>query len=387
MLYIHIPYCRRKCLYCDFFSGGAHIADWTGLADALLAELQERIEELPERIESIYIGGGTPSLMPPDVFGDFTSRLRQSVDAAGKTLVDDVEFTIEINPEDVDDRHIEVWREAGVNRVSIGIQTFDNRLLQSIGRSHTGDMAEMALKRLKAEFENVSGDLIFGIPGQSVEDLRRDVYRLIDCGPEHVSVYSMMYEEGTALTALRDAGRVEEADDDTVARQYECLTEILGAAGYEHYEISNYARPGFRSRHNSGYWTGKPYLGIGPSAHSFDGVSVRRANPADLRGYLGRFGNFRAGETSFFTEEQLNREERLEERIMLSLRRREGLNLKQLCHDFGREAERKVRQKAAGHLAAGNLIEEPGGIRLSRKGVMIADSVMVDLISIANLSR
>lgn len=380
MLYIHIPYCRRKCLYCDFFSGGARIADWTGLADALLAELQERIEELPERIESIYIGGGTPSLMPPDVFGDFTSRLRQLVVAAGKTLVDDVEFTIEINPEDVDDRHIEVWREAGVNRVSIGIQTFDNRLLQSIGRSHTGDMAEMALKRLKAEFENVSGDLIFGIPGQSVEDLRRDVYRLIDCGPEHVSVYSMMYEEGTALTALRDAGRVEEADDDTVARQYECLTEILGAAGYEHYEISNYARPGFRSRHNSGYWTGKPYLGIGPSAHSFDGVSVRRANPADLRGYLGRFGNFRAGETSFFTEEQLNREERLEERIMLSLRRREGLNLKQLCHDFGREAERKVRQKAAGHLAAGNLIEEPGGIRLSRKGVMIADSVMVDLI-------
>lgn len=380
MLYIHIPYCRRKCLYCDFFSGGARIADWTGLADALLAELQERIEELPERIESIYIGGGTPSLMPPDVFGDFTSRLRQLVGAAGKTLVDDAEFTIEINPEDVDDRHIEVWREAGVNRVSIGIQTFDNRLLQSIGRSHTGDMAEMALKRLKAEFENVSGDLIFGIPGQSVEDLRRDVYRLIDCGPEHVSVYSMMYEVGTALTALRDAGRVEEADDDTVARQYECLTEILGAAGYEHYEISNYARPGFRSRHNSGYWTGKPYLGIGPSAHSFDGVAVRRANPADLRGYIGRFGKFRAGETSFFTEERLNREERLEERIMLSLRRREGLNLKQLCHDFGREAERKVRQKAAGHLAAGNLIEEPGGIRLSRKGIMIADSVMVDLI-------
>lgn len=380
MLYIHIPYCRRKCLYCDFFSGGARIADWTGLADALLAELQERIEELPERIESIYIGGGTPSLMPPDVFGDFISRLRRLVDTAGKTLVDDAEFTIEINPEDVDDRHIEVWREAGVNRVSIGIQTFDNRLLQSIGRSHTGDMAEMALKRLKAEFENVSGDLIFGIPGQSVEDLRRDVYRLIDCGPEHVSVYSMMYEEGTALTALRDAGRVEEADDDTVARQYECLTDILGAAGYEHYEISNYARPGFRSRHNSGYWTGKPYLGIGPSAHSFDGVAVRRANPADLRGYIGRFGKFRAGETSFFTEERLNREERLEERIMLSLRRREGLNLKQLCHDFGREAERKVRQKAAGHLAAGNLIEEPGGIRLSRKGVMIADSVMVDLI-------
>ena len=117
MLYIHIPYCRRKCLYCDFFSGGARIADWPGLADALLAELQERIEELPERIESIYIGGGTPSLMPPDVFGDFTSRLRQLVDAAGKTLVDDAEFTVEINPEDVDDRHIEVWREAGVNRV------------------------------------------------------------------------------------------------------------------------------------------------------------------------------------------------------------------------------------------------------------------------------
>ena len=241
-------------------------------------------------------------------------------------------------------------------------------------------MAEMALKRLKTGFENVSGDLIFGIPGQSVEDLRRDVYRLIDCGPEHVSVYSMMYEEGTALTALRDAGRVEEADDDTVARQDECLTEILGAAGYEHYEISNYARPGFRSRHNSGYWTGKPYLGIGPSAHSFDGVSVRRANPADLRGYLGRFGKFRAGETSFFTEERLNREERLEERIMLSLRRCEGLNLKQLCHDFGYEAEHKVRQKAAGHLAAGNLIEEPGVIRLSHKGIMIADAVMVDLI-------
>lgn len=380
MLYIHIPYCRRKCIYCDFYSGGARIADWEMITHALLNELSERMNELPPTLESLYIGGGTPSLIPPEIFESFIKGLKVMILHSGKRFDPGMEFTIEVNPEDVDMEHMKAWRTAGVNRVSVGIQTFNDNFLKSIGRTHTGAMAAEALSLLKEEFLNVSADLIFGIPVQGVEDTEADVKRLIDLQPEHVSVYSMMYEEGTALTALRDAGRLRESDEDTVSRQFKCITGLLAAAGYEHYEISNYARTGYRSQHNSGYWTGKPYLGLGPSAHSYDGNRTRRANPAYLQGYLSRFAEETLQKDVFFTEEVLTEQELLEERVMLGLRRREGLDLKKIEKEFGKDSVESIRRKARKHIDAGNLREKGSALCLSHSGIMLSDLVIVDLL-------
>lgn len=385
MLYIHIPYCRKKCLYCDFFSGGSRVADWNRLRDALLCELKERLHELPSQVESIYIGGGTPSLMPANLLEDFLSEVKGILFDKGILISEDVEVTIEANPEDVDCIHMNSWKRSGVNRVSLGIQTFSDQLLKSIGRQHSGEQAEEALRMLTENFDNVSGDLIFGLPGQSLEQLKADVERLIRLSPEHISVYSLMYEEGTALSLLRDSGRVEEVDEETVNSQYTIISKSLRTNGYEHYEISNYARSGFRSRHNSGYWIGKPYLGIGPSAHSFDGNSIRRANKADLFGYLDRFSpnlptQVTMDKSPFYFEEILSEEERLEESVMLGLRRVEGINLKAFEKDFDKDRLKNLLESSKKNIEK-RLLEIVGdNLKLTDKGIMVADSIILDLI-------
>ena len=353
MLYIHIPYCRKKCIYCDFFSGG------------------------------------TPSLLPPEEFDALADELRSVIENSGSRIAEDCEVTIEVNPEDVDHEHIDAWKSGGVNRVSIGLQTFSDSMLKAIGRTHSGDRAERALKLLQEHFSNVSGDLIFGLPGQSVEDLSGDVQRLTSLNPQHISVYSLMYEEGTALTALRDAGRITAAAESIVADQYVALTDMLCEAGYEHYEISNYAKTGYRSRHNSGYWEGKRYLGIGPSAHSYDGRRSRRANPADLHGYLNRFAPVGrdtvpeapiSSDEPFYIEEILSDEELREERVMLGLRRCEGIDLIGFRKDFGEDALSKLLDSARLHICNGSLMRAGEQLHLTRSGVMISDTVIVDLI-------
>ena len=389
MLYIHIPYCRKKCIYCDFFSGGAGLADWRRLRRALAAEHAMRSSELPSALHSIYFGGGTPSLLPPEEFDALADELRSVIENSGSRIAEDCEVTIEVNPEDVDHEHIDAWKSGGVNRVSIGLQTFSDSMLKAIGRTHSGDRAERALKLLQEHFSNVSGDLIFGLPGQSVEDLSGDVQRLTSLNPQHISVYSLMYEEGTALTALRDAGRITAAAESIVADQYVALTDMLCEAGYEHYEISNYAKTGYRSRHNSGYWEGKRYLGIGPSAHSYDGRRSRRANPADLHGYLNRFAPVGrdtvpeapiSSDEPFYIEEILSDEELREERVMLGLRRCEGIDLIGFRKDFGEDALSKLLDSARLHICNGSLMRAGEQLHLTRSGVMISDTVIVDLI-------
>lgn len=361
------------------------MADWNRLRDALLCELRERLHELPPQVESIYIGGGTPSLMPVNLLEEFLSEVKKLLFDKGFLISEDIEITIEANPEDVDESHVNSWKRSGVNRVSLGIQTFSNPLLRSIGRQHSGEQAEEALRILTEKFDNVSGDLIFGLPGQSLVQLKADVERLIELSPEHISVYSLMYEEGTALSLLRDNGRIEEVDEETVNSQYIFISEILRNNGYEHYEISNYARPGFRSRHNSGYWIGKPYLGIGPSAHSFDGYSIRRANPADLFGYLKRFSQSLPthegkDSTPFYFEENLSEQERLEERVMLGLRRVEGINLITFEKEFGKVLLKKILDSSKKNIEMGLLEIKGGNLKLTDKGIMVADSIILALI-------
>ncbi len=384
MLYIHIPYCSRKCLYCDFYSGGAKIADWHRLAQAICAELRSRVAELPPEITSIYIGGGTPSLMPADIFTSMMSDIRAILADRGVAEAPDAEFTVEVNPEDVDDAKIQAWQQAGVNRVSVGVQTFSHASLRAIGRNHSPAAARRALEVLCRNFSNVSADLIFGLPAQSLQDLEHDIDTLLSYPLKHISIYSLMFEEGTALTHLRDAGRIEEADEETVAEMYELIRRRLSQAGFEHYETSNYARLSpdspaeispYRSRHNSGYWIGRPYLGLGPSAHSYDGAAIRRANPADLKAYLRHFAPTKNNPITpiapvapitpitpiapitpiFYQEEHLSQEERREEFIMLSLRRREGIDLEQYRRLFGAAPLRQLLNKANPHIKAGTM--------------------------------
>lgn len=378
MLYIHIPYCRKKCLYCDFFSGGLRIADWESYVKAILFELFERSDELPQVIDSIYIGGGTPSLMPDRLMAKFMDEMMGYLINSGHIIAENVEITIEVNPEDVNRNKIECWKDVYINRISLGIQTFSNELLSAMGRNHDAETAQKALELLSLNFNNINGDLIFGLPNQSMEDVTKDLSTLLGYSPKHVSVYNLMYEEGTALNSLKNQGRIKETDELTVISQYELITETLQKNGFDHYEISNYAQYGYRSKHNSGYWEGKPYLGLGPSAHSYDGNKIRRANPADLFGYIKRFSNH--AQTKFYNEEMLDKKKLLEEKIMLSLRTSKGIDLNKISLEFGSSSLESLLKSARSHLIKGNLNEENGYLKISPKGLMIADIIIVDLL-------
>ncbi len=311
-VYIHIPFCARKCVYCDFYSVGARLADWPRLVSALLDEARVRVPELTgagAKCDTLYIGGGTPSLLPPGEFGRLAAGVLSLTGPVS-------EFTVEVNPDDVTGELADAWRGAGVDRVSMGVQSLVDGELRAIGRRHDSRRAREAYDTLRRRFGNVSLDLMFGLPGQTRRSLRESVAGVIDMRPEHVSVYSLMYEERTALTRMRDSGRIDETPEEESAAMFADITEMLDSAGYEQYEISNYSLPGFRSRHNSAYWSGEPYVGLGPAAHSYDGLRTRRANAPDVRAYISRWLD---GGGDAVTVETLTDDELREEMIMTRL--------------------------------------------------------------------
>ena len=372
-LYVHIPFCHRKCLYCDFFSAGDKIADWDAYIKAILSEASVRREELPSSPSTLYIGGGTPSLIPTEHF----LRLMQGLKEFFPSLSPD-EFTIEANPDDIDEERINVWKAEGVNRVSLGVQSFNNDELKAVGRLHSATQAEDAILLLKENFSNVSTDLIFGLPGQTIESWQKTVEKMIDLCPAHISAYSLMYEQGTPLTALRETGRLKATPEEDSERMFEFLTEKLRGAGYERYEISNYARPEMYSRHNTSYWKGIPYLGLGPSAHSYDGEKARRWNVPDLKGYLRHYAA-KDVETPIYKEEILTEEELREEYILTRMRMAEGITLAEYDNLWGEESGEILRRNARKEIERGLLREKDGNIFLTDEGIMIADSVIVQL--------
>lgn len=366
MLYVHIPYCRRKCLYCDFYSEGSLRADWPLLVDTLLAEAESRREEIVRAKDpaTIYIGGGTPSLLPPEEF----SRLADGL----LSLTGEVEeFTIEVNPDDVTRELAALWRSCGVDRVSMGVQSLVDEELRSVGRRHDSRTATESYEVLRHEIGNVSLDLIFGLPGQTCASLASTLRGFLDMRPDHISAYSLMYEERAALTRLRDAGKISETPEEDSAEMFALLCGTLGEAGYEQYEISNYALPGRRSVHNSGYWRGCAYVGLGPGAHSYDGRGWRRANLPDLKAYL-------AGERKM-AEETLTRAELIEEYIMTRLRTREGIDLADFALRFGEAVRSALLRSAHPALHAGNLELIGNRLALTRLGIMISDDIITDL--------
>lgn len=376
-LYIHVPFCHKKCLYCDFFSGGTRVARWNDYCKAIINELKERVDELPSSVSSIYFGGGTPSAMPDDRLAALLCDIRSVI---GKRLTTDAEITLEANPEDVSDARARAWRDSGFNRLSLGIESFEDNLLSAMGRNHSGVQARKALDTLASYFDNVSADLIFGLPGQSEEQWQRDVRTIISYNPAHISAYCLMFEEGTAFTHLQKTGRLAAPDEMLVLRMFAHLSDALRQAGYLRYEISNYSHPGMHSRHNSLYWTGAPYLGLGPSAHSYDGERKRRANPRDLKGYYSRFASDTVSGVPFYSEERLSDTELMEEFLMLRLRRREGFNPQEFKSQFGAEEWVRIQKRMDRLMKDGLLEYDSGNVRLSEAGIMKSDGVIIDLL-------
>ena len=376
-LYIHVPYCRNKCLYCDFYTGGSRIAKWHSFVSSILEELWHRHNEIDINYKTLYIGGGTPSLLP---IGEFEKLIEGIHHVIGN--IEWEEFTIEVNPEDVSAEKIEIWRKSGVNRISIGVQTLNDAELKNIGRGHDSQMAIEATRLLIEKFRNISVDVMFGLPGQTLESYEKSLKSIIELQPTHISSYSLMLESGTAMTLLAREKRITLPSEEDWIAMYETTLFLLREAGYERYEISNFARQGFESIHNKSYWEGKPYLGLGPAAHSYDGNRIRRNNPMNIKGYLQFYGKNIATSKGqlFYKEEILTEQELREEMLMTRLRTIPGLNLKGFSERFGDTQKEILLQKAKQFILPGLMKENNGNLSITEKGFLVSDSIISSLI-------
>ena len=366
-IYFHIPFCKKKCIYCDFFSGNFSREVKDRYLLAMMRELEVRRKELKgEEIATVYFGGGTPSLLFPDEIG----VLLHSADCCKGA-----EVTVEVNPDDVTAEYIANLRKVGVNRISMGVQSFNDKELKLLGRRHNARKAIDAAKAIRyAGISNLSIDLIYGIPGQSEQSWRKSLEQAIALHPKHISAYSLTYEEGTTLSRLRDEGAIAEVNDDLSVRFFDMLLDTLEANGYKQYEISNFSLPGKQSRHNSAYWQFTPYLGIGASAHSFDG-KVRRYNPSNLSLYINKV----LEQGVAYEEEHETLSQLYDEWVMTRLRTAKGMNLKALGERFGESYLAHCRKAMQPHLQQGLITITRGVVRLTRKGVMLSDMVFRDL--------
>ncbi len=362
-IYAHIPFCKSRCIYCGFYSTTL-LSLQDEYVDAMLRELDNRRDYLPdEPVTTIYIGGGTPSMLSSHNLSRLCFSLK---DFAGESLE---EFTVECNPDDITPELASLLYSLGVNRVSMGAQTFSDERLAFIHRRHKAHQVKEAVENLRnAEIRNISIDLMFGFPDETVENWKSDIEQALNLGVQHISAYSLMYEEATPLYKLLEEGKIKEISEDVSLEMYETLITLLTQAGYEHYEISNFALPGYRSKHNSSYWKRVPYLGIGAAAHSYN-LTSRQWNVSDVKLYI-------KGNNIIEDCELLNSMEQYNDLITTALRTREGIELDSLS-----ETDKMFLTKAASKsIEQGNLIIENNHLHLTRKGLFISDAVMVELI-------
>ena len=370
-IYIHIPLCKQRCYYCDFYST-CNLEQADDYVRAVVGECALRIHELcGEPVTTLYVGGGTPSVLTQAQFRTLVNGLCEHIDMGAIE-----EFTVEVNPDDVTPQLVENLREAGVNRVSMGVQSFVDRELRQINRRHNAAQASEAVSTLhRGGIDNVSIDIIYGLPGQTLDTLRYSVEQAIACAPRHVSAYCLSYEQDTPLWKMRERGEVKEASDELCLAMYELIRSLLTDAGFLHYEISNYALPGCQARHNSAYWDGTSYLGLGAAAHSYDGNRVRRYNPSDMVQYVEAINRG----TVCFHEEQESLEECINDHIMVRLRTSQGLDTEQFKQRFGVSALNCLLTAAKQHLERGLMDNKNGILRITPQGVMLSDAIISDL--------
>ncbi|TGU75156.1 radical SAM family heme chaperone HemW [Geomonas terrae] len=372
-LYVHFPFCLKKCLYCDFNSAAGTGEDAERYVELLLREMELRHAALPEAVEAptLYFGGGTPSLMAPEQVG-------RAIDAAARRfgLAADAEVTLEANPGTVTPERLAGYRAAGVNRLSLGVQSFDERLLQMLGRVHTLKEAVSVFDEARrAGFDNLSIDLMHSLPGQTLEEWRAALRRAIELAPEHISAYALSVEEGTPFERLYDEGTLVLPGEEEAARMFETTSEMLQNGGYLHYEISNFARPGRFSRHNLSYWSRQSYLGFGSGAHSFwntDGIGRRWSNAADAASYRDEVSASVLPERDRL---ELTPDDAVAESFFLGLRVLTGLDLAPLKAAFDDELLAPRLAQVDELLRDGLLVAEGDTIRLADSSVIIANSI------------
>jgi oxygen-independent coproporphyrinogen-3 oxidase len=372
-LYIHIPYCRQKCPYCAFFSQVHNDGDLTRYAGLLLQEMRLAAESRSpqHRLDSIYFGGGTPSLLDP-------RQVAELIQQAGHLfgLADDAEVTLEANPGTVDFQKLSGFRQAGVNRLSLGTQSFDDRMLRELGRIHTAQQAREALAAARqAGFDNIGIDLIHALPGQTSALWLAELRQAVQLAPEHLSIYGLTIEEGTPFAARYDSDSPLLPDQDLAAGMFEVADDLLTAEGYEHYEIANYALPGYRSRHNSGYWQRDGYLGLGTGAHSLlrdSAYGTRFSNVADLDEYRISLRN---GELPRREIISLSRTDAMAEFLFLGLRMADGIKSSEFEQEFGSRLKDVFGSEISLLLEQGLLAEDNRGIRLTRRGMLLSNQV------------
>ena len=370
-LYIHVPFCAKRCLYCDFFSS-TEKGYKEPYIEALIREMSLRKAYLGgEPLRTIYLGGGTPSQLSVADLGRIFEAIYRTFKIAGQP-----EITLEANPDDMRPEYVKALRGLPVNRVSMGVQSFRPDDLRFLNRRHDREQAIRAVELCQdSGLENISIDLIYGLPGQTRQAWEENLGQAIQLRIPHISAYHLIYEEGTALHRLLQAGKVAPVDEELSVAFFTTLIERLTAAGLEHYEISNFARPGFISRHNSSYWTGENYLGLGPSAHSYNGTD-REWNPSSLPTYIK---GMREG-ASIVESEKLDIPTRYNDYIITGLRTMWGISLPEIKAKFGDRLMEYCQKQASPHLDRGLIRRDGDRLILTRSGIFISDGVMSDLL-------
>lgn len=370
-LYIHVPFCAQRCSYCDFYTQ-TQLGLRTLYIEALLEELKHRRSELPpgEALANIYLGGGTPSLLSPQELQRIYSHIYSLYPVRS-----DAELTLEANPDDITEDYAIALRDLPINRVSMGVQSFHEEDLHFLNRRHDRAQVYSSVERLRAiGIDNLSLDLIYGLPNQTPESWGDNLRQMIALAPPHISAYHLIYEEGTPLTKMRDRGKVREVSEEDSLRFFEMLINELRCAGYEHYEISNFAQPGQYARLNTGYWQGVPYIGCGPAAHSYVGHQ-RSHNVASIKLYAEGWRNGKR----IYEVEELSSEERRHEYIMTRLRTQWGLHLGEYTELFGAEEYKALLSRAQGPLSRGELLLRDKVLYLSDRGIFVSDAILVEL--------
>jgi len=371
-LYIHIPFCKQACYYCDFhFSTDQRFRSEFIIALNREIELQKSYLS-SEPIDTVYFGGGTPSICSQDEIASILKTVYSNF-----SIAKDAEVTLEANPDDLSKEKLSELKSIGINRLSIGIQSFDDDVLRFLNRAHSTAEALACLSDARSlGFNNLSLDLIYAIPGQNLMAWKQNVREALSFSPEHVSCYSLTIEEKTVFGRLQNKGKFPVIPDEVSAEQFELLMEMMDDAKYDHYEISNFSKPGFQSRHNSSYWHQKKYLGVGPSAHSYDGTS-RQANVRNNSIYVRSI----LSDTVPFEREELTRANKINEYILTTLRTSWGCNLQKINSDWQFDLLREKEQYISSLVLDGYAFINDHVLILTRKGKLLADKIAVDLFS------
>lgn len=370
-IYLHIPFCKSFCSYCDFYS--VTDTENTGrFVDAIIAESALRSAYLGgETVDTVYFGGGTPSLLTAADIKKILSAISER-----HNISYDPEITLEANPDDINDRYLGELGEAGINRLSFGIQSWNDARLKYLGRRHTAAESALALEgAFRAGFKNVSADLIYGVPGMTQADLKADLDKTFSYPVTHLSAYHLTIEEGTKFGKMKKEGKLTEADEEVSAAMFSLLGSECRTHGFIHYEISNFAAGGYISRHNSSYWKQIPYMGLGPSAHSFNGVS-RQWNEPNLKKYI------RSVETGTvpFEREELDRITMFNEYLMTSLRTMWGVDLEHVEHAYDKELHDYLVNLSEKYIRYGLMNRNKNTLVLTDQGKMISDNIIGELL-------